>query len=255
MFMEMKSCQRGLARHWPQRGRDASAACGIHPPPGSRNGYVCYAAKAGQCCFIKWDGILIVFFMHNRTGGKMDNQGPMDEGVSSQLDVYVKLLEQSNENIRSVYSNLTQWAALLSAAWALITGFGFQTESRSAFLVFLGGVVLIFISYLLSRAGIGLGALSITAMIYEKKLGIQNNQSYIIGTLLPFRGRRFTKKIMGFCESGNEFDWFESVERYSDYNIFHITHSKTSLFVVIIGTFQCVLAVFLFITGRFPFIS
>ncbi len=72
----------------------------------------------------------------------MNEETSLNRDSSAQSASDIKLLEIIYENLRALYNNCSQWITLLSAAWAVITGFGFQKDSRSAFLVFVGGIVL-----------------------------------------------------------------------------------------------------------------
>jgi hypothetical protein len=184
----------------------------------------------------------------------MNEETGLNKDVSAQSTPNIKLLEIIYENLRALYNNCSQWITLLSAAWAVITGFGFQKDSRSAFLVFVGGIVLILISYELSRAGIGIGSLAIMGLIYESRIGVQPEQSYIVGTLLSLRGCRFTEKIIQYSKLGNNFNWLESIKDRSDYNFYHIKHSKTSLITLVGGGIQCILAIYLCVLGTLPVI-
>jgi hypothetical protein len=182
----------------------------------------------------------------------MSDVEPSPQQTQSAPDPNAMLLEQAYETIRGLYSLTTQWATLLSAAWALLTGLGFQKDSASAALVFIGGTMLLIIGYLTNRAGVAIGAAAISALLYEQKLGLPKGQSMTAGTLLGFRGMKYAKSMVTYAEARETFDWFTTGPKAASYNLFHLRRSKLTIGVTVGGVFQCALAIYLGLIGKLP---
>lgn len=139
---------------------------------------------------------------------------------------YLPLLLKTYDLIQAAYSSATQATALLFTADGILVTIA--VNKKGGELLIMGGIVMLFLFYILYKGGKALAALYKITHNLEKDISINEN-SLTKAFLSSFRDQRFIEKVL--------------TSNSNHYSLYDPSISRSSLFILLLGIAQIIIGI------------
>lgn len=183
-----------------------------------------------------------------------DEALPAAEADARDRQVLVSQLNNVYDAASTSYTLYAQGAAILLSAWGVVLAVGIGGEHQSGLAVIASAACLLVLAYHMNRIGQSLAACMITAARIEKELQLADDFSLSHNLLISMRGRDLARLIEDLALNYSDDEFEDALSQSSEYSFFSLRNSKSAVFLLLFGTSQLLLALYLVLNGVLPII-